>query len=346
MPLQPNFIERFLISWGKVPGLMTDLALPAFQFFAMVGAMEIGFFKSLKDTPSDIETIASKTDSSERGIEILVRVLEPLGYVQEKDGIYSLTKLARKMPIDRLQTMAPYFKHFTEVAIPKVGEGIQQAPEDGIYGWKHVQSGEIGRSYQATMRWLASSMVDQVVKKISLPDEAEKMLDVGGSHGLYTVAFCKKYPNLKGSILDWEIGLEEAEKTLRDNPEVADRIDLIERDFEKEELPTGYDFAFLGNIIHGISPEGNQELFGKLSRATTERGVVGIQDQFAGISGSQFSRAVAGLAGFNLFMFSGGRAYELEDLKDWLSEVGFTKHKLHNLKQPGMSLLVAQKNNS
>lgn len=343
MPLRPNIIERLLISWGKVPGLMTDLALPLFQFFAMVGAMEIGFFKSLKDNPADTETIASRTGSSERGIEILVRVLEPLGYIRENEGTYSLTKLARNMPIDQLQAMAPYFKHFTEVAIPKVGEGIQQAPENGIYGWEHVQSGEIGRSYQTTMRWLASSMVDQVVKQISLPDEARKMLDIGGSHGLYTVAFCKKYPNLKGSILDWEIGLKEAKKTLRDNPDVADRIDLIERDFEQEELPPGYDFAFLGNIIHGISPEGNRELFGKLARATTDRGIIGIQDQFAGIKGSKFSRAVAGLAGFNLFMFSGGRAYEFEDLKDWLSEAGFTKHNLHNLKQPGMSLAVSKK---
>ncbi len=305
MPLKPNFIERFLINRGTVPGLMTDLALPVFQFCAMVGAMEIGFFKSLQDSPADIETLASRTDSSERGIERLVRVLEPLGYIQEKGGVYSLTKLARKMPVDQLQAMAPYFKHFTEVAIPDVGQSIRQAPENGIYGWEHVKSGEVGRSYQTTMRWLASSMVDQVVKKISLP--------------------------------------EEAEKTLQDNPEVADRINLVKRDFEKEELPSGYDFAFLGNIVHGISPEGNRELFGKLARATTEQGVVGIQDQFAGISGSKFSRAVAGLAGFNLFMFSGGRAYEFEDLKDWLSEVGFAKHKLHNLKQPGMSLLISKK---
>jgi hypothetical protein len=322
---------------------MIALVLPVFQFSAMARATEIGFFTNFKVSLADINTFPSKPESPARGIKILVRVLEPLGYVKEKNGTYALTKLARKMPIDRLQAMAPYFKHFTEVTIPKVGQGIQQAPEDGIYGWEHVKSGEIGRSYQATMRWLASSMVDQVVKKITLPDKAEKMLDVGGSHGLYTVAFCKKYPHLKGTILDWEIGLAEAEKTLRDNPEVADRIELVERDFEKEELPAGYDFAFLGNIIHGISPEGNRELFGKLSRATTERGIVGIQDQFAGIKGSNFSKAVAGLAGFNLFMFSGGRAYEFEDLKDWLSEAGFTKHKLHNLKQPGMSLAISKK---
>lgn len=169
------------------------------------------------------------------------------------------------------------------------------------------------------------------------------MLDVGGSHGLYTVAFCEKYPGLKGTVLDWEIGLEEARKTLEENPGMSDRIDLVERDFEKEELPNGYDFAFLGNIIHGVSPEGNQELFQKLSRATTSRGMVAIVDQFAGIKGSKFARAVAGLAGLNLFLFAGGRAYEFEKVKGWLADAGFTKTELKKLKQPGFSLLVSQK---
>ncbi len=343
MPLKTNFIERFLINRGTVPSLMTDLALPMFQLMAMIGAMRVGFFRQLKEGPADLETLSERTGASERGLRVLVRALEPMGYVKKKGDTYSLTKMARKMPIDQLQSMTPFFQHQAEVVLPQAGRGVREAPEEGVYGWEHVQSGEIGRAYQATMRWLASGMVDEVVKKISLPDGAERMLDLGGSHGLYTVAFCEKYPGLEGTILDWEIGLEEARKTLDEHPDMASRIDLHEADFEEEELPGGYDFVFLGNIVHGISPEGNRELFGKLGRATTERGVVGIQDQFAGISGSQFARAVAGLAGLNLFMFSGGRAYDIENIKSWLADAGFADSKLHKLKQPGMSLLVAQK---
>jgi cyclopropane fatty-acyl-phospholipid synthase-like methyltransferase len=193
------------------------------------------------------------------------------------------------------------------------------------------------------MRWLASGTVDEVVGKIDLPENPDSMLDVGGSHGLYTVAFCEKYDGLNGTVLDWEIGLKETEKTLEENPAMADRIDLVERDFEKEELPGGYDFAFLGNIIHGVSPEGNRELFRKLAEATTERGMVAIVDQFAGIKGSKFARAVAGLAGLNLFLFAGGRAYPFETVKKWLADAGFTKTELKKLKQPGFSLAISQK---
>jgi hypothetical protein len=107
------------------------------------------------------------------------------------------------------------------------------------------------------------------------------MLDVGGSHGLYTVEFCEEYPGLEGTIVDWPIGLEAARRTLDERPAMADRIDPLERDRQAEELPEGYDFAFLGQIVHGLTAEGNQALFEKLSRATTERGTVAILGQVA-----------------------------------------------------------------
>lgn len=343
MPLQPNVLERFLIRRGVVPSLLVDLGIPLFQLFAMLGAMEIGFFRHLEEGPATVPTLAQRTDASERGIARLVQILEPLGYIEEENGRYRLTDLARDMPIELLGPMATYLKSQAIGTLSELDRGLREAPEDGVYGWEHVQSGEVGRGYQASMRWLASGTVDEVVDKISLPDGAERMLDVGGSHGLYTVGFCEKYPELTGSVLDWEIGLKEARKTLDDHPEMGDRIDLVERDFEEEALPEGYDFAFLGNIIHGIDPTGNRALFDKLAQATTDRGMIGVVDQFAGISGSQFSRAVAGLVGLNLFLFSGGRSYEADDVKQWLADVGFTQNTLHDLNQPGFSLLVAWK---
>lgn len=124
---------------------------------------------------------------------------------------------------------------------------------------------------------------------------------------------------------------------------MARRIELVPRDFEEEELPGGQDLAFLGNIVHGISPEGNRELFGKLARATTERGVVALVDQLAGVGGSRFSRCMASLIGFNLFLFSGGRAYGFEQLRTWLSDAGFGETRRIKLRQPGFSLVLANR---
>lgn len=344
MPLQPNILERFLISRGEIPGLLLDGGMSIFQFWAVVGAARIGLFKPLhSDGPLSVSELTRRTDAEERALERLVHVLEPLGYLDRTDDGYALSDAARRsLPVQQLPELVPVLE-FMMKECENVDRALREAPEDGIIGWEPVQTGRIGRSYQALMRWIASQSVDEVVETVDLPEGAERMLDVGGSHGLYTVGFCREHPRLEGTVLDWEIGLENARQTLDEHPDVAPRIDLLERDFEKEELPGGYDFAFLGQIVHGIGPEGNRKLFRKLASATTEIGTVAILDQLAGVSGSRFGRAIAGLLGFNLFLFSGGRNYEYDRLRRWLDEAGFPHLTRHSLQQPGYSLLVARK---
>lgn len=42
---------------------------------------------------------------------------------------------------------------------------------------------------------------------------------------------------------------------------MSGQFELVKRDFEEEKLPTGHDFAFLGHIVHGLTPDGNRTLF-------------------------------------------------------------------------------------
>lgn len=90
MPLQPNLIERFLIRRGTVPRLLVDVQ-SMFHLWGLLGAMELGVFEHLEDEPLDVETLADRTDASERGIERLVEVLDPLGYLESNNGRYSLS---------------------------------------------------------------------------------------------------------------------------------------------------------------------------------------------------------------------------------------------------------------
>lgn len=354
MPLRPNLIERQLIKRGVIPGLLLDGALALMTGQAMVAALELRIFEHLREGPLDLETLADRTDASEQGMANLLRVLTTLGYVDRDRDQYALSGEARgSLPAGDHRRIGAFFREQARLGLD-AERAVREAPEDGIIGWETVQGGEVGEGYQATMRWLASDLVDPVVEAVSLPDGAERLLDVGGSHGLYTVRFCEANPGIEGTVLDWPIGLEEARRTLDDHPELADRIDLVERDFEREPLPSGFDVAFLGNIVHGLSPEGNRELFGKLADATTALGTVAIVDQvedppdssrlpFSPFE-SSFSDAVAALVGFNLFLFSGGQSYAYEDLADWLETAGFTDVSHTPLRQsPGFSLLVARK---
>lgn len=121
-----------------------------------------------------------------------------------------------------------------------------------------------------------------------------------------------------------------AHRTLDERPNLAARIELVERDFEREVLPKGYDFVFLGSIIHGPTPADNRTNFENIAAGTTDRGTVAILEQVADppSSGrlpfnpldSSFVDAMTALTGFNLFLFSGGRSHVFGDVVTWLSE--------------------------
>ncbi len=161
---------------------------------------------------------------------------------------------------------------------------------------------------------------------------------------MYCVEFCRKYSDLKATVLDWAVGLKNAKITLTQEKDVAGRIDLFEGDFEKENLPAEkFDFMFLGNIIHGLTVQGNKVLFKKIADATASNGAIAILDQYANVKGSLFVKGVASMIGWNLFAFAGGRAYDFEVVKQWLEEVGFHSVTLTHLRQaPGFSVIKAQ----
>lgn len=345
MPFRPNLIERILIRTGIIPTVLLDTGVSMFQASALLTAGDIRLFNHLKETALTLEEIKEKTGCSLHGLQVLLTCMVNLDYINKNGNQYSLSKaMRRSFPIDLFPDMVPFFRSVNE-KLNNSTEAVRLNPPGGIMGWDFVKSGEIGESYQAAMRWLGSSTVKEVVSRIKMPSSPKRMLDIGGSHGLYCVEFCRKYGGLKATVLDWAIGLENAKITLAQEKDVVQQIDLFEADFEKENLPDNkYDFIFLGNIIHGLNEEANHVLFKKIADATASNATIAILDQYSNVKGSPFVKAVASLIGWNLFLFAGGRAYDFDIVKKWLENYGFHSVTLTHLKRsPGFSFITAHK---
>jgi O-methyltransferase domain len=346
MPLKPNLIERLLLRIGVIPTVLLDTGVSMFQASALLTAGDIGLFTHLKGGPLSLNEIKARTHTSLHGLSVLLTCMVNLGYVDQKADEYRLSKATRRsFPIDLFPEMVPFFRAVNE-KLNQATEAVNMDPEGGIMGWDMVKGGEVGRSYQAAMRWLGSSMVKEVASHIQFGASPKTMLDVGGSHALYCVEFCRRYAGLRATVLDWPIGLDNATTTLAAERDVAPRIDLAEGDFEKGDLPgRGYDFVFLGNIVHGLREEANQLLFRKIAAVTSSGATISILDQYSNVRGSAFVKGVASLIGWNLFLFAGGRAYDFDVLAKWLNDAGFGFAKLTHLsRSPGFSLITARKN--
>jgi hypothetical protein len=64
--------------------------------------------------------------------------------------------------------------------------------------------------YQQGMRALASVSAEEVARRLPVPPGATTMLDIGGSHGYYSVLLCRRHGGLRATILDLPEAVEHA----------------------------------------------------------------------------------------------------------------------------------------
>ncbi|MBL7817294.1 MAG: methyltransferase domain-containing protein [Saprospiraceae bacterium] len=190
---------------------------------------------------------------------------------------------------------------------------------------------------------LANTNLKEVVRKIKIPPTATQLLDLGGSHGLYSIEFCKKYPNLKAEIIDYEPVRQYAQAHIEKHA-MDGRVTFTAADFMKEDLPLSNDIVLLFQIIHQNVPEQNIALFKKIHAVLRQGGQLIILEQIKGIGGaSQLSKSNTSFIALNLFHQASGNAYTFEEVRAWAIEAGFRKHTLKKLNAPGFGLIVCEK---
>lgn len=342
MPLAPDEHEQRLIREGAIPGLLLDGVLALNQFWTVVAAGELGLFGALADGPVELDALALATRSTREGIEVLVESLSGLGYVECQDDVVDLTPFGRRgVPGAEMSDVAAFLKA-AATGFQLAPRAIRRAPAGWLMGLEGAERGPAERGYQAAMRWFAAAHGDLVVANVPAPPEARRMLDIGGGHALYSVAFCRRHASLDATVLDTAVGLEATRATVAAHPELADRIVPLAADFLCDDLPRGHDLLLLANIVHGLDHDAAAALVARCAAATEEGAMIVVLDQLAGVPTTPFGRGVAALFGFQLCVAAGGRAHDVSVVERWLLDAGFADVRIVPMRDlPGQTLVVA-----
>lgn len=86
-----------------------------------------------------------------------------------------------------------------------------------------------------------------------------KILDVGGGTGAMSIALCKSFPKLEATVFDLPENIKVAEDFVKKN-RLKKRIKTVGGDFQKDNLPTGFDAALLANFMAVADAESNKKL--------------------------------------------------------------------------------------
>lgn len=345
MPVVPNAIERLVfLRLHRAPAPFLDL-FGAAGFRAAVLALDLGVFDALASearTPADL---AAALDLDERGLETLLRFLEPLGYVSRSGDAYEATRLTRTWlaPADR-SDVGPWLTFWDELVFPYWADHLETAVREGepprsIYKWFDEEPGR-WETAQAGFLAVARLTAPEVVDRVWIPADATRLLDVGGGHGHYSVAFCRTTPGLAATVFDTPAAGVFA-REIAAAAGYGDRVEFVGGDYLADDLPE-CDVALVFNVVHAHDPGENVRLFERVRAALGPGGRVVVMDQFEGDSYFPTVETALGFVALTYLVTLGGRTYPADDVEVWLRDAGFVDVRRTDLRgAPGLSLLEA-----
>jgi SAM-dependent methyltransferase len=212
-------------------------------------------------------------------------------------------------------------------------------PTLNLYQWLEDQP-EVSRAFQEWMIALAGFTSDTLLGMVKLPAGARRLLDVGGGHGAYALAFCRQYPKLSATVFDRPQALNTARATVAAAGLEA-RVTLQAGDFLSDELGEGYDVALLFNIVHGFSDAQNRALVARAARALRPGGRLVLAEQLAGGRPGGAAHAIQQILGLSYFHLLEGQLYSYETAAGWMAAAGLgSVRRMDSPRLPGTSLVL------
>jgi 2-polyprenyl-3-methyl-5-hydroxy-6-metoxy-1,4-benzoquinol methylase len=347
MPIQPNFLERTaFFTFNAAPTPMLDLA-GALAFQTLSTAVHLNIFTTLAERPSTPAELAQTLHLNERGTQRLLEALASIGYVAERNGRYGNTAATEKWFLDNtvmdMTAAMTSFDAFFRDLLPHSPEIIRSGERPfNFYEYTDATPG-LSDAHQRMMQGNANIVGPDIAKKIALPQTAQRLLDVGGGHGQFTIHLCQAYPQLSAAIMDGETALETAGQNITE-AQLADRVELWPADLWSADWGEEWDAILLFNLLHHYDLETNRKLLNKAHAALKPGGKVAIFDQVAGKQFGSATNAITKLVGLMYYLFADGRTFTRHELTRLLVETKFQSIKFYPLRQaPGSSLLIAER---
>src|SRR5437764_14091212 len=221
---------------------------------AITAAVELDVFTAIGEGGATAAEVAKRNGASPRGTRILCDYLTLLGFLTKSGDRYALTPdsamfLNRKSPaytggIIKFLRIGELTRSFDMLA-DAVRKGGTAETELGTTAADHPVWLEFARAMAPIVIPGSQALAEMIKLDDSRP---VKILDIAASHGLWGIAFAKKYPRASVVALDWKSVLE----VTRENAAragVGDRFSTIAGSAFEVDLGSDYDLVLIPNFL-------------------------------------------------------------------------------------------------
>ena len=339
-----HLIERILLNKDIIPHPFADATINAGLTRALTASAKLGLTGALSPTFQGVSALAQSCEINEKGCRLLLDCLEALGYVEHRHGEFRFSKRGLKHLDPQAANTFHWFILFGDLLFRSF-DNLEHTIREGAPKQKYYENyGDAEwEIYSRAMAEIARNNIPEISRKVKLPKQASKLLDLGGNHGLYSIALCRLQPQLQAVVLDGEPVRKYTDEYIS-KAQMQTRVHFQAGDFLQDQLPGGQDVVLLFNIIHMFGEAENINLLQRIGKALNPGGQVLVFDQINGVgSRSQLARAMTSYMALNLFHQANGNTYSFDNVQNWASQTGYSSCSLSKLRVPGFGLVTCTK---
>ena len=230
---------------------------------ALFVALELDIFGHLSKGPQSLETLARETGVAPARLVALLSACVGLGLLGKDGDRYlnapaAATYLVRSAPMYfgdyfRFQIARQIYPTLAHLDVALAGERVDfyakiQDPDEARRFSIAQHSGSLGPAH------VVAGLVDLT--------GCRTLLDVGGGSGAFSIALCRRHPELRATILDFSSVRPTAEEMVS-QAGLTDRIRFVEGDALSTTWPTGQDAVLMSYLLSAVAAPRVGELLGR-----------------------------------------------------------------------------------
>jgi SAM-dependent methyltransferase len=338
-----GLMERVALFANLAPIPLLDTQIAFTSARSIMAAAELGVFEALGAGEKTAQEVAASCATDPKATRQLLDCLVGIGYARWRDGKYGMMSAHRKWllrdsPSSIINKLA--FQVMEWDLVGKLEDFVRSGKPLDFHG---TMSPEQWRTYQDGMRDVAANRAVDLAKRMPVPRAATRLLDIGGSHGLYSIELCRRYPSLNATILELPGAVDRASE-IAAREGMAERVKYRVGNALADDLgEETFDVVMINNLVHHFSPDQNTELARRVARALAPGGIYAIGD-FLRASSPGGGGGVPAVMDLYFALTSASGTWSADEITSWQRSAGLVPLKPIRFQSlPGWAALPSER---
>ena len=285
---------------------------------------ELGLFTALPDDGATLDALANATGVPSRTLRMVADALVTLGILTKEGSLYGHTAASRTYLSGRTPHDISAFLRFWDRLSYRGWTGFCDAVRADAVGIGGVTPTE--EDLRVLLEGIEAITVSgaRALGRAYDVGRHERLLDLGGGTGSFTIHLGREHPSLTGTLFD----LNPALATTRiAEAGLAARFAVVEGDFFADPIPSGHDVILMSSVLHMHRPAQNRALLQRTRQHAQPGTRLLLLDYWT--DATRTSPPFAALMAGEFLVVEGGDSYGVDEVREWLEQTGwrFDEHR-------------------